>query len=385
MKKQNKKNEHIPDFNEAEANKNLNANEPTIEKIIKKRKEKTSRKQQFKNLEVEKVIFDLTEDEKTCDFCNTKMITIGSSTRETIKVLKKAIKVMEESVTYKCPNCGAFKKNTPPKLPIEGGIAKPSLIAQVIVDKMANSLPLYRQSEDYKRIGLNISRQTLSNWMIKGALLLEIIYLHIKKDLLSQNILHADETTVQVLNEAGKKASQKSYMWVYVSCFYDIQIAIYEYQSSRKGSNAKEFLSGFSGYLHVDGYKGYNQVENVTLVLCMAHLRRKFNDVYVLLPEDQKKSSNTATAMDYCNRIYSLDNKSKELPVEARFDYKQKYIKPLMEEFNTWLKEKETTCGNASGYGKAINYASYHLPKVMNYLEDGKLELDNNRAERAVK
>lgn len=306
-------------------------------------------------------------------------------TRETIEVIKEAIQVMEKTITYKCPVCGVFHKQESPHLPIEGSIARASLLSQVITDKTANALPLYRQSEDYKRIGLNISRQTLSNWMIKGALLLEIIYLHMKKDLLSQNILHADETTVQVLNEAGKKASQKSYMWVYVSCFYDIQIAIYEYQSSRKGSNAKEFLSDFSGYLHVDGYKGYNQVENVTLVLCMAHLRRKFNDVYVLLPEDQKKSSNTATAMDYCNRIYSLDNKSKELSVEARFVYKQKYIKPLMEEFNVWLKEKEETCGNASGYGKAINYASYHLPKVMNYLEDGKLELDNNRAERAVK
>ena len=134
----------------------------------------------------------------------------------------------------------------PNKLPIVGGIAKPSLLAEVIVDKMGNWLPLYRQSENYKRIGLNITRQTLSNWMMKSSFLLELVYLHMKKDLVSSNILHADETTVQVLRETGKKSSQKSYMWVYVSSFYDKQICLYEYQSSRKGSNAKEFLSQFN-------------------------------------------------------------------------------------------------------------------------------------------
>ena len=377
--------EHIEDFNEAEANKNLNALEPTIEKVIKVRKTKTSRKEQFKNLEVEKTVYDLTESEKVCDVCGSKMVEIGSTTRETIKVLRKAIKVIEESITYKCPHCGAFKKNMPKNLPITNGIADSSLLAQVIVDKTANGLPLYRQSQDYKSIGLSLSRQTLSNWMMKSADLLEIIYKHMKKILISSDIIHADETTVQVLRETGKKASQKSYMWVYVSSVMFKQICLYEYQSSRHGTNAKQFLSGFKGYLNVDGYKGYNQVENVTLVLCMAHLRRKFNDVYVLLPKEQQENSNTATAMSYCNRIYSLDNTSKELSVAVRHEFKQEKIKPLMQEFDQWLKEKEKTCADSSGYGKAIKYASFHLPKVMNYLEDGRLEIDNNRAERAVK
>jgi len=147
---------------------------------------------------------------------------------------------------------------------------------------MGNWLPLYRQSENYKRIGLNITRQTLSNWMMKSSFLLELVYLHMKKDLVSSNILHADETTVQVLRETGKKSSQKSYMWVYVSSFYDKQICLYEYQSSRKGSNAKEFLSQFNWYLHVDGYKGYNQALNVSLVQCTSHLRWKLSDVAVI-------------------------------------------------------------------------------------------------------
>ena len=111
---------------------------------------------------------------------------------------------MEKSITYKCPVCDTFHKQDFPCLPIPGGIASPSLLAQVIVDKTANALPLYRQSEDYKRIGLKLSRQTLSNWMIKSSLLLEIISNQMRDDLLSRDILHADETTVQVLKRKRK-------------------------------------------------------------------------------------------------------------------------------------------------------------------------------------
>ena len=292
---------------------------------------------------------------------------------------------MEKSITYKCPVCDAFHKHEFPCLPIPGGIASPSLLAQVIVDKTANALPLYRQSEDYKRIGLNLSRQTLSNWMIKSSLLLEIISNQMKSNLLSRDILHADETTVQVLKENGKAASTKSYMWTYVSSLHDDQVVIYDYRSSRAGKNAKDFLKDFKGYLHVDGYKGYNQVEGVTLVHCMAHLRRKFYDIHVTLPKEQQQVSNTATALDYCNHIYSLDKKSRGLSIDERGLYKQEHIKPLMIEFQNWLAEKQLTSAHQSSYGKAINYAANYLPSIMNYLLDGRLELDNNRAERAIK
>ena len=372
-------------LNEAEENQNLNASEPSIEKVIKKRKDKSTLSDKLKNLETKEIVYDLKESHKTCETCHAHLVEVGSKTRETIEVIKKAIKVMEKSITYKCLVCDTFHKKDFPCLPIPGGIASPSLLAQVIVDKTANALPLYRQSEDYKRIGLTLSRQTLSNWMIKSSLLLEIISNQMRKDLLSGDILHADETTVQVLKENGKAPSTKSYMWTYVSSDFDLPIVIYEYQSSRAGKHAKDFLKDYKGYLHVDGYKGYNQVEEVTLVHCMAHLRRKFNDIYQTLPKAQQLNSNTATALEYCNQIYSHDRKSKALPVEARLIYKQTYIKPLMIEFQNWLAEKQLTSAPASSYGKAINYAASYLPSIMNYLLDGRLELDNNRAERAIK
>lgn len=379
-------------FNEAEQHKNLNAVEPKIEQVVK-RKKRTSRSENIANLETEKITYELADSKCVCDDCGSTLKIIGTDSRETIKIIKKAIKVLEESTVYSCPRCETIKKSEMPKLPIPGGIASPSLLAQVIVDKTANALPLYRQSEDYKRIGLNLSRQNLSNWMIKSADLLDVVYDHMKKDLMTKDIIHADETTVQVLKESGKKASTKSYMWTYVSSKYDDDIVLYEYQSNRAGANAKEYLKDFTGYLHVDGYKGYNAVENVTIVNCFAHLRRKFNDIYVTLPEELKETSNVATALKYCNDIYNLDKESyklinkenRELSVKERFEYKQSNVRPLLEEFNTWLNEKSLTAASDTPYGRAIGYAVKQMPQVMNYLKDGRLELDNNRAERAVK
>lgn len=254
-------------FNEAEQNKNSNAIEPTMQQVEKKRKERTPKNSAYMHLETKEIVYDLEESEKACDHCESPLVLVGAKTRETIEVIKKAIKVMEKSITYKCPNCDTFHKKDVPNLPFPGSIATPSLLAQVIVDKTANALPLYRQSEDYKRFNLNLSRQTLSNWMIKASLQLDLVYQRMISDLLSKDILHVDETTVQVLKEDGKKASTKSYMWTYVSSKYDDPIVVYDYQPSRAGKHASTFLKDYKGYLHVDGYQGYNQVQHVTIAL----------------------------------------------------------------------------------------------------------------------
>jgi len=270
-----------------------------------------------------------------------------------------------------------------PKLPLEKSIATPSLLSQIIVDKMANAIPLYRQSEDYKRIGANLSRQVLSNWMIKSSDLLEIIYHKMKDDLISHDIIHADETVLQVLKESGKTASSKSYMWLFESSVHDEDIVLYHYDQSRSGNIAKQFLKEFSGYLHVDGYQGYNQVDGVTLVNCFAHLRRKFYDIVSSLTEEQKKSSHSVIALEKISKIYELDKQCKTFPLEKRLDFKQNHIKPLFIELRTWLNTESLTAqGN---YGKAVGYGLKHIDSVMVYLKDARLEIDNNRAERAIK
>ena len=365
-------------FNEAEAEQNLNAEEPTIEKVTKPRKKRASKATRLQHLETKEIVYDLPEADKSCTHCDTRLVEVGSKKRETIEVIKKALKVLETSITYKCPSCDTFHKQAMPNLPIPGSIASPSLLAQVIVDKTANALPLYRQSEDYQRLNLHLSRQTLSNWMIKASFQLEWIYDKMRETLLKHDIIHADETTVQVLKESGKKASSKSYMWTYVSGKYDNQIVLYDYQTSRGGAHPEAFLKGFNGYLHVDGYSGYQQVTGVTLVHCMAHLRRKFHDIYESLPKEEKENSLTKVALDYCTRIYALDKQSRNLPDDERLAFKIENVKPLMTAFNDWLQKMSLTHSKQSRYGKAIDYAVKHLPSIMNYLEDGRLEIDNN-------
>ena len=224
-----------------------------------------------------------------------------------------------------------------PKLPIEKSIAKPSLLAQVIVDKMANGIPLYRQSEDYKRIGAHLSRQVLSNWMMKSSQLLDVIVHKMKADLMSRDTLHADETTVQVLKETGTKATSKSYMWVFESSAHDQDIFLYHYDKSRSGAVAKAFLKDFQGYLHVDGYQRYYQVEGVKLVHCFAHLRRKFYDLVASLTEEQKQTSRSVVALDHIAKIYAADQLTRQRPLDQRLAYKQSTLKPMFMAFKDWL------------------------------------------------
>ncbi|MDC7242807.1 MAG: IS66 family transposase, partial [Sphaerochaetaceae bacterium] len=241
-------------------------------------------------------------------------------------------------------------------------------------------------SQDFERIGLSLSRQNLSNWILKSSDLLDIVYQEMKKELLSKDILHADETTVQVLKESGKAAKSKSYMWLYQTGRYDTPIVIYDYHPSRSGKIPQEFLKDFSGYLHVDGYSGYNHIDNVTLVGCLAHVRRYFNDAYKLIENtEDAKQSNTAKGLAYCNKLFDLDRESKKLEIKERYIFKQKEIKPIFDEFLTWLNQASINALPQSKYGKAITYALNQMPNLMHYLDKAELDIDNNRAERSIK
>jgi len=371
-------------FDEAEKESNLSASEPTLDRITKKKR--ISRTENISHLETEVTEYTLPVDQLRCPECNTPLKKMTDETRETIKLYKSVIRHLEKRAVYVCPNCGLVLKADMPKLPIEGSLASASALSQVIVDKYANGIPLYRQSADYDRVGLSLSRQTLSNWIIKSSELLDIVYQAMKKELLTKDILHADETTVQVLKESGKPASSKSYMWLYQTGRYERPIVIYEYQPGRSGKFPKDFLSDFRGYLHVDGYAGYQAIENITLVGCLAHVRRYFNDAYKLIENtEEAMTSNTAKGLAYCNQLFALDRESKELDIDKRYNFKQEKIKPVFDEFLTWTKNASLNALPQSKYGKALTYALNQLPNVMHYLDKGELDIDNNLAERSIK
>jgi len=370
-------------FDEAEKEGNPHVTEPTMEKVTN-RKKKTSRKEKIQALETEVISYEIPVEEAICPQCHTPLKKIHEETRETIKLYKSLIRLMEKRAVYACPNCDYITKAPMPKLPIEGSIASASALAQVIVDKYANAIPLYRQSEDFARYGLDLSRQTIANWVLRSSDLLDWIYQGMKQALLRQSILHADETTLQVLKESGRPATSKSYMWVYQTSRYDTPVVIYEYQESRAGKHLQAFLNNFKGYLHVDGYSGYLTLEDITLVGCFAHVRRYFHEAWVALGENGKDTL-TETGLAYCHQLFELEQESKKLDLKERFDYKIKVMKPVFESFYQWVVGLSSQVLPKSRLGIAIQYALNQLPQVRNYFLDAKLDLDNNRAERSIK
>ena len=171
--------------------------------------------------------------------------------------------------------------------------------------------PLYRQEQELKQKGIELSRQTMSNWFITASKLwLEPLYERMKELLLKESVLHADETTLQVLKTKDKPTATKSYMWLYrTSGCTDNPIVLYDYRPNRKAENAESFLKEFKGYLHTDGYKAYRGIENVTIVGCWAHARRRFCEALEVLPEAQRKGSTAAIGLDYCGKLYEIEKK----------------------------------------------------------------------------
>lgn len=174
---------------------------------------------------------------------------------------------------YGCRHCQRNEMNTPivtasmPSPVLPRSLVSPSLMAYIMTQKYCESMPLYRQEQYWSRQGIELSRQTLANWMIKGAKLhLDVLYKRMHQHLLQLDVLYADESTLQVINEPGRKATSSSYMWLYRSGREGPAIVLYEYQTTRASKHPCRFLSGFKGYLHVDGYAGYNNLPDVTLV-----------------------------------------------------------------------------------------------------------------------
>jgi hypothetical protein len=225
----------------------------------------------------------------------------------------------------------------------------------------------------------------MANWITKSTEdWLEPVYEHLKGQLLLNEVLHADETVVQVLHEPGKKANTNSYEWLYrTSGCTEHPIALYEYQPTRSSAHPKRFLAGWKGYLHTDGYQGYRQLQDVTIVGCFAHVRRKFDEALKVLPADRRTDSATAKGLDYCNRLFELEREYADMVPEERFKRRLEHSLPLAEEFLAWAKTHANH--TKSLLTMAADYFVGQWPWLKNIYLDGRLELSNNRAERSIK
>lgn len=384
-------------FNEAEKESRPEKEEPTIEEITyKRRKKKGLNKKSFEDLPVERIEYTLTEEERICPICNNHLHQMSKEIRKELKVIPAQVVVVEHVRNiYACRNCEKENITTPiiaAKMPnpvLPGSFVSPSLMAYTMHRKYSEAVPLYRQEKGYQNFGINLSRQNLANWVIHGAnTWLKHLYDRMHDYLLKEPILHADETTMQVLNEEGKKPTSKSYMWLYATGMYSNPIFLYEYQPSRAKKYPKEFLKGFNGFLQTDGYPGYNAVENITLVGCFAHARRGFTDTLKALPKDATTSkTNAEEGLEFCDKLFKLEREYRKEKLTPEEIYKKRLekTKPVLQGFLSWLKTKEKQVLPKSSFGKAINYCLNQWDKLIAFMLDGRCEISNNRAERAIK
>ncbi len=256
-------------FNEAEqtASQNPFVTEPKEEELVVKKKKKKKRGANFDSLPVEVIEYKL--DDTTCPECGNELHVMTKEIRKELKIIPAQVKMIEHvKYIYSCRNCentgtkATIINATAPSALIKKSFVSPSVLSYIMNQKYVNAMPLDRQEKEFKRQGINLPKQNLSNWVIKGANLLLPLQKKLKNELVQQDILHADETTLEVLKEPGRTAECKSYMWVYRTIkSQEKQIILFDYTQGRYGKFAKEYLKDFSGYLHVDGYSGYKQLK----------------------------------------------------------------------------------------------------------------------------
>ena len=387
--------EQISLFNEAEVTADLVVPEPSLTEVkahYRKRTRLTTDKLP-EDLPIEVIEHELPDSGRVCPECGGELHTMGKEIHEELKIIPaKAVIVRHVRHVYACRNCENTSDHVPvvkadmPEPVIKGGFASPEAIAHIASRKFMMASPLYRQEQEWKQNGILLSRQTMSNWLIKASEnWLEPIYAEMKRRLCEHEVLHADETVLQVLKEPGKTAQSKSYMWLYrTSGEAKHQIVLYDYQPNRKHTHPEEFLKGFLGFLHTDGYDGYHKLsENITIVGCWAHLRRKLFDALKTIPKDKQLDSNAAKGVAYCDRLFHFEKQFALLTSENRLKERERLSKPLMDEFFNWMEHLNALPNTL--LGKAAYYAQSQRKYLERYVLDGRLEISNNRAERSIK
>lgn len=252
--------------------------------------------------------------------------------------------------------------------------------------KFCNGLPYYRQEKDWKQYGVEITRATMSNWVIRNSEAFFLpMYEYFHRKLLERGFVMADETPLQVLHEPGRRAQTKSYMWLFRSGEDGgSPIILYKYSETRAGDNAVDFLHGFKGYLMCDGYSGYNKIPDAKRTACWAHIRRYLTDA---IPKGKALdyTQPSVQGMLYINQLFHLEDviRSKYSSFDAIKKARLEKEKPVVEGFLSWLDQQSPTRG--SRMDKAVTYIQNRRFYLSTYLEDGRCSFSNNLSENAIR
>jgi transposase len=363
----------------------------------KPQRKKRGRRPLPAHLPRERVEYDAPEDQKICPCCRERMHRMGETVTEQLHIEIKAKVLQNVRFKYACRNCDRTGTSTPivtapmPAQPLPGSMASPAALAFVLAYKYVDGTPLYRLSLAMERANVSITRGALGNWVIRSSERhLERIYEELRRLLRSQPLIHGDETWVQVLKEAGRSATDKSFMWAYRSSQDCAQpIVLFDYQPGRGQKYPKAFLGDYRGRLVSDVYEGWRTIKGATHFGCMAHARRKFVDA---LKARKKPGGPPVQALRFFERLYKIEELIlSETPGdgEVRADHglrlRQQHSLPVLNAFKAWLDDIAPEVLPETKLGKAVSYTLNQWDYLIRYASDGFAPIDNNVLERDIR
>lgn len=379
-------------FNEAEAVYDLGAAEPEELEIptAKRPKRKGKKDADLSELEVKRIDHYLSAEELEAEFGTNGWKKLPDAVSKRYLFIPAKVQVEEHHIgVYASKTDGHMVKAEHPKALLHGSLVSASLGAAIINGKYVNAVPLYRLEQEFRRYGLNITRQNMANWCIRlSEEYLSVLYDYLHKEIYSYHVIQADETPVLV-NRDGRKAGAKSYMWVYRSghMYKDRQIVLYEYQLTRNASHPREFLKGYQGICVTDGYQVYHtlekELEELTIAGCWVHCRRGFDEALKLIDKSVQKNSEAFLIMKQIQAIYREEGKLSGLSSDERLKQRQVVIKPLVDAFFVYIKKLKVS--KKDKFGEAVHYALNQERYLRVFLTDGEVPMDNNASERAIR
>jgi transposase len=365
------------------------ATAPAASPVPETVREKSTRRPLPAHLPRENVLHEpLASETCACPDCGGTMRLLGEDVAELLEYIPDRFKVIRHiRPKLACSRCEKIVQAPAPSRPIARGIAGPGMLAHVLVSKYADHLPLYRQSQIYARAGLELDRSTLSDWVGGAHALLEPLIEALGRHVLSGTHLHADDTPYPVL-APGTGKTKIARIWTYVrderpSGSTDPPAVLLRYTPDRKGQHPRIHLAGFTGTLHADGYAGFDRLfegGRIQEAACWAHARRKFFDLY-----EATQSPIAKEALDRIGALYAIESEIRGKPPEERRAARQARAGPLLADLHSWLLATARPLSKKSEVAGAIRYALFRWEALCRYREDGRTELDNNAAERALR
>ena len=373
---------------EAEVHPEAEDDEPEGVEVTSHTRSKKGRRPLPDGLPREEVIHDLPEENKVCGLDGHTLQEIGRETSEQLDIVPAQVKVIRHvRIKYGCPHCrqGVQTAPLPPRL-LPKVLATAATLAWIAASKYADGLPLYRLESILGRAGIQIPRATTAHWMIGCGEGVQPLINLIQDRMLAYGYIQMDETPVQVLKEPGRPATSKSYMWVRKGGPLEAPVVLFNYDPSRSGQVPKDLLEEYKGWLQTDAYKGYLAVgsrPDVHHLGCWAHVRRRFVDA-VKAGGNKAKAS---YAVKLIGKLYRIEKRLRESKADAneRLKVRQQEVPPVLAKLRDWMSDLVPKVVPSSTLGKALGYLHDEWPRLIRYTEDGRLEIDNNGAENAIR